>query len=441
MYPPIQLTNSLHRKKETFSPLNAPHVGMYVCGVTPYDHAHLGHARCYVTFDTLARLLKFAGYQVTYVRNYTDIEDKIIAKAVQNEQSVDQIATTFITSYQEDMAKLNCLTPDIEPKVTTHIPEIIAFIEGLVSSGNAYTTNGDVYFDITTHATYGTLSGKKLDDLIAGSRVAVNEQKRNAGDFALWKGNSNREFWDSPWGYGRPGWHIECSAMAHKHLGNTVDIHGGGMDLMFPHHENECAQSESLTKKPLANIWLHNAFININKEKMSKSLGNAVNLKQVFTSIDPMVLRFYFLQHHYRTPLDFEPAEFEGVKTAYKKLCTLNTDAPPDAQEHPDTKLIIGNITGALFDDLNTPKALGIIFEHLSIIKQHTSLRQEVVNVLQKVLGLTLNQLENAMQVTPEIALLLQERDNARQNKDWAKADALRTELTKLGYVAQDKKL
>lgn len=441
MLPLLQLTNSLHRKKETFQPITPAQVKMYVCGVTPYDHAHLGHARCYTTFDTLARLLKFVGYQVTYVRNYTDIEDKIIAKASQTGKSVDQVADTFIKSYQEDMAQLNCLIPDIEPKVTTHIPEIIAFIEELITAGHAYVSNGDVYFDITTHTTYGTLSGKKLDDLIAGSRVAINEQKRNPGDFALWKGNTTNEFWPSPWGYGRPGWHIECSAMAQKHLGRTVDIHGGGMDLMFPHHENECAQSESFTKQPLANIWLHNAFININKEKMSKSLGNAINLKQIFLTIDPMVLRFYFLQHHYRTPLDFEPAEFDGVKTAYKKLCALNTELIKDIHNREESTTITDDIMQALLDDLNTPKALGIIFEHLSIIKQSTTLRSRVVNILQNVFGLTLNQLENTAQVTPEIALLLQEREKARQNKDWAKADALRSELTRLGYVAQDKKL
>lgn len=439
---PLHFTSSLYRKKIALAPINPEHIKMYVCGITPYDHAHLGHARCYVTFDSLFRLLKYSGYKVTYVRNYTDIDDKIITKAIQTEQSPEQVATFFIRSYQEDMERLNCLSPDIEPRVTTHIQEIISFIEKLIANGNAYVIQNDVYFDISTHATYGTLSGKKLDDLIAGSRVAVNDQKRNAGDFALWKGNTNKEFWPSPWGHGRPGWHIECSAMARKHLGDTVDIHGGGMDLMFPHHENECAQSESLTQIPLANIWLHNAFININKEKMSKSLGNAINLKQVFTSIDPMVLRFYFLQHHYRTPLDFEPAEFDGVKTAYKKLCGLNINSGTDFTEKNISQAsIIKEIVAALCDDLNTPKALGIVFENLSTIKQNDTLRKEIITILQEVLGLTLTQIENPTEITPEIALLLQERETARQNKDWARADALREKLSQLGYVARDKKL
>ncbi len=437
---PLQLTNSLSKKKEPFVPQHPPHVNMYVCGITPYDHAHLGHARCYVAFDTLARFLTIAGYSLTYVRNYTDIEDKIINKAHQLGQSIDQVANTFIQSYKEDMKRLNCSEPDIEPKVTTHIQEIITFIEGLVTNGNAYIIGLDVYFDITTHAQYGNLGGKKIDDLIAGSRVAVNATKRNPGDFALWKGNAEGQFWPSPWGSGRPGWHIECSAMAYKYLGSTVDIHGGGMDLMFPHHENEIAQSECLTGKPLARFWLHNAFININKEKMSKSLGNAINLKQIFESIDPMVLRFYFLQHHYRTPLDFEFSEFEGVKTAYNRLCALSSLASTTPQSINLEDPLIATIMQALSDDLNTSKALGIIFEHLSTIKQSATICQQIRLILRDIFGLTLEPINEPNNITPEIALLLQAREEARKNRDWAKADALRAELAHLGYTVQDKK-
>lgn len=435
----LQFTNSLSRKKEFFVPLHAPQVHMYVCGITPYDHAHLGHARCYVTFDVLAKLFTFLGYQVRYVRNYTDIDDKIIFKAEQLGASIEEVANTFIQSYQEDMARLNCQQPSIEPRVTTHISEIIEFIEGLLCSGHAYLIDNDVYFDISTYAGYGKLGGKNLEDLIAGSRVRVNTTKKNPGDFALWKGAPEGKFWKAPWGYGRPGWHIECSAMAKKHLGNTIDLHGGGMDLIFPHHENELAQSESLTQQPLARFWLHNAFININKEKMSKSLGNAINLKQLFNTIDPMVLRFYFLQHHYRTPLDFELSEFEGVKTAYKKLCSLKEAAaiPHSASSSP----IIEAIIEALTDDLNTPKALGIIFEHLSTIKQNASLAAEVVEILQKIFGLKLESIEPIQEITPQIEDLLQQREEARKNKDWAKADALRAKLNELGYRVQDKKL
>lgn len=438
MLPNLQFTNSLTRKKESFTPKQPPHIGMYICGITPYDHAHLGHARCYVTFDVLARFLTFLNYQVTYVRNYTDIDDKIIVKAEQTGQSIEQVATTFINSYQEDMATLNCKPPQIEPRVTTHIPEIISFIEDLIKSGHAYVVGGDVYFDITTFATYGNLSGKNLPDLIAGSRVAVNTTKRNPGDFALWKCAPEGQFWQSPWGYGRPGWHIECSAMVKKHLGDTVDIHGGGMDLLFPHHENERAQSESLTGKPLSHLWLHNAFININKEKMSKSLGNAINLKQLFTTIDPMVLRFYFLQHHYRTPLDFDISEFDGIKTAYKKLCSLRDVSMPENVQHDSP--ITNAVIQALQDDLNTPKAIGIIFEHMQSIKQNTVLCSKVVYILQNIFGLTLESATISHKITPEIAHLLQEREIARKNKEWARADALRDELTKLGYQVQDKK-
>jgi cysteinyl-tRNA synthetase len=437
---PLQFTNSLSKKKEPFLPQHPPHVTMYVCGVTPYDHAHLGHARSYVAFDTLARFLRIAGYSLTYVRNYTDIEDKIINKAHELSESTEQVANTFIQSYQEDMKELNCLEPNIEPRVTTHIQEIITFIEGLVRNGNAYILGLDVYFDITTDTRYGNLSGKKIDDLIAGSRVAVNLTKRNPGDFALWKGNSKGEFWSSPWGNGRPGWHIECSAMAYKYLGATVDIHGGGMDLMFPHHENEIAQSECLTGKPLALLWLHNAFININKEKMSKSLGNAINLKQIFKSINPMVLRFYFLQHHYRTPLDFEFSEFEGVKTAYNKLCALSSLAEIIPQTINLKEPLVTTIIQALSDDLNTSKALGIIFEHLSAIKQNITLCKEIIFILQEIFGLTLEPINEPNNITPEIALLLQAREESRKNRDWAKADALRAELAHLGYTVQDKK-
>ncbi|MBM3886373.1 cysteine--tRNA ligase [Candidatus Dependentiae bacterium] len=443
MLPKLQFTDSLSKKKTTFTPEQIPQVNMYVCGITPYDHAHLGHARCYVAFDTLARFLRLSGYSVTYVRNYTDIDDKIINKAEQLNLSIEEVANTFIKSYQEDMNLLNCLPPTIEPRVTTHIQEIISLIEKLITKGHAYVLDHDVYFDITTYHSYGSLSGKKLDDLIAGSRVAVNTTKKNPGDFALWKGNATQEFWASPWGYGRPGWHIECSAMAYKHLGATIDIHGGGMDLMFPHHENEIAQSECFTGQKLANLWLHNAFININKEKMSKSLGNAINLKKVFESIDPMVLRFYFLQHHYRTPLDFNFTEFEGIKTAYKKLCTLT--APSHTSSLPinnhDEYPIITMILQALRDDLNTSKALGIIFEHLNVIKQDKTLCHQIVIILQDVLGLTLTPISEQCDITPKIALLLQEREEARKNKDWAKADALRSELAQLGYAVQDKKI
>ncbi len=316
----------------------------------------------------------------------------------------------------------------------------------LLKNGNAYIIDNDVYFDISTFKDYGKLSGKNIADLIAGHRVTTNvSRKRNPGDFVLWKGDDQESYWQSPWGRGRPGWHIECSAMAHKYLGKTFDIHGGGMDLTFPHHENEIAQSESITHAPLAQMWLHNAFININHEKMSKSLGNALNLKETFRVVDPMVLRFYFLQHHYRTPLDFNIFDLKGVKIAYQKLAALAEDfhfQDPAAIGTLDSlPAFCRSIGEALLDDLNTPKALGIIFENLNEIKKNASTRGWVVGMLQSVFGLTLVPLKKQEQhITPEIEDLLREREIARQTSNWSRADALRERLKNLGYLVQDKK-
>ncbi len=320
----ISLTNTLTRKKELFAPADASKIKLYVCGITPYDYSHLGHGRAYINFDLLVRLLKFLGHNVTFVRNFTDIEDKIINKAIQEgiPEGFRTIAERYINAYHQDMYQLNCLEPNYEPRVTQYIPEIIDFISKLIDKGHAYVIDHDVYFDIASFASYGKLSGKKLEDLAAGARVGVDERKKNPGDFALWKGNEEENFWSSPWGYGRPGWHIECSVMANALLGETLDIHGGGQDLMFPHHENEIAQSECLHNAPLSHFWLHNAFININKEKMSKSLGNFLTLRDTFKTFDPMVIRFFMLQHHYRTPIDFNDEDVQAAEVAYKKIVT-----------------------------------------------------------------------------------------------------------------------
>lgn len=445
----LTLTNTLTKKKEAFAPSKADQVKLYVCGITPYDYSHLGHGRAYINFDLLVRLLKFLEHKITFVRNFTDIDDKIINKSIQEGGTPNgfrAIADRYINAYHEDMYRLNCLEPDYEPRVTQYIQEIIEFTSKLVDKGHAYVIQNDVYFDIASFPSYGKLSGKKLEDLAAGARVGVDERKKNPGDFALWKGNEEGEFWSSPWGYGRPGWHIECSVMAKALLGQTLDIHGGGMDLMFPHHENEIAQSESLHDLPLAHFWLHNAFININKEKMSKSLGNFLTLRDTFKIFDPMVLRFFMLQHHYRTPIDFNDEDVQAAQVAYKKIvASMQLIDVTDEQKNSSLESVMTNpvaraMLEALCDDLNTPKFLGLVFEN---IKQWDSQTAVLVKILlQSVLGLTLKPLEEeAVLITPEIQELIDARQAARKAKDWARADALRDQLKELGVEVNDKKL
>lgn len=443
----ITLTNTLTQKKEPLNSHDNDHIKLYVCGITPYDYSHLGHGRAYINFDLLVRLLKLLGKKLTFVRNFTDIDDKIITKSIQeygNPSEFRTIADRFINAYHEDMHHLNCLEPDYEPRVTQYIQEIIDFTQGLIEKGHAYVIQNDVYFDISSFPSYGKLSGKKLEDLIAGARVDVDTRKKNSGDFALWKGCEEGTFWQSPWGYGRPGWHIECSVMAKALLGQTLDIHGGGMDLMFPHHENEIAQSESLHEKPLSHLWLHNAFININKEKMSKSLGNFLTLRDTFKTFDPMVIRFFILQHHYRTPIDFNQDDVQAAQVAYKKLIQMYADISSPAEainindflNNPITRLMLE----ALCDDLNTPKFLGLVFEHTK--NSDVVTKTLVKTLLQKALGLTLKPLEALeVTITAEIQELLDARDAARAAKDWARADALRDELRELGIEINDKKM
>ncbi|MFH1831373.1 MAG: cysteine--tRNA ligase [bacterium] len=445
----IFFTNTLTKKKELFVPVNKDNIGVYACGITPYDYAHLGHARCFINADIFIRFLRFMNYDVTFVRNYTDIDDKILAKAEQSgvAHNYAQITEKFIRAYQEDMQALHCLTPDHEPRVTQHIPEIINFIEQLIDNKKAYVIDHDVYFNLSSYPEYGKLSGKKIDELEAGSRVKVDPRKKNPGDFVLWKGNNDKHFWLSPWGYGRPGWHIECSVLAKKYLGSTIDIHMGGQDLMFPHHENEIAQSESLHHAPFARYWIHNAFVNINKEKMSKSLGNFITLKDIFKEINPMVLRYFFLQHHYRTPIDFNIDELTGVQTAYKKLIAQLGSPIVEQKTNPDYKQFaslnepIKSMLEALSDDLNTPKFLGLVFQNLDLITQSPELCAATKILLQNVLGLNLQPIqEKTIEITPEIQKLIDEREKARETKNWTRSDQLRDQLLQLGIKVQDKK-
>src|SRR3990167_3400048 len=322
----LQISDTLSGNKVPFEPLNKDKISMYVCGVTPYDHAHVGHGRCYVTFDLLYILLKNLGYNVKYCRNFTDVDDKLLNKAEKelgDRLRYKEVADKFINSFNEDVKELQCKTPNFEPRVTETIPEIIDLIQGLIDNGKAYIVDGDVYFSVRSFKDYGKLSKRKLEDLKAGARVDINDKKKDPLDFALWKAEKEGDFWKSPWGYGRPGWHIECSAMAKKFLGNQIDLHAGGMDLIFPHHENEIAQTEACTGEQFSKYWMHNAFVQIDKEKMSKSLGNFFTLKDVLKKYDPQVVRYYYLSHSYNVPLDFSFDELEKIQKSYKRLVNI----------------------------------------------------------------------------------------------------------------------
>lgn len=442
----ITITNTVTGTKEPFEPREPGKVKLYVCGITPYDYAHVGHGRCYIIFDVLYRLLQLQGYKVTYCRNFTDIDDKIINKAQEelgDSKRYPEITQKFIQAYTQDMVALNCLTPDHEPRVTQMIPEIIAFITGLIDAGKAYVANGDVYFSIQAFPAYGKLSKHKLEDLRAGARVDVSDIKRDPLDFALWKSEKEGTFWPSPWSYGRPGWHIECSVMASTLLGNHIDIHAGGQDLIFPHHENEIAQSEGLHGAPFSKYWMHNGFVRINQKKMSKSLGNFFTLREVFKHFDPLVVRFYLLTHHYRAPLDFSFDDMQAATKSYQKIIRAFAGAQCallSVQDLKDTQ-VAAKMLAFLCDDLNTPGMFGVLFENLDTLKEDEHERCAVKQLLTQVLGLTLQPLpEKKVEITPEIEQLIKEREQARANKDWAAADAIRDKLLAMGVEIQDKK-
>ncbi len=441
------ITNTMTGKKERFKPIQPGVVTIYACGITPYDSAHIGHGRSYVSFDLLYRWLTFLGYDVVYCRNITDIDDKLLKKA--EEQLGDrlrykELADKFIAQYHNEMEALNCTTPRYEPRVTENMPIIIDFIQELIDLGHAYVANGDVYFSINTFKNYGKLSKQQPDELRAGERVEIDDRKKDPLDFVLWKGDKEGTFWSSPWGYGRPGWHIECSALAMHYLGDQIDIHGGGRDLVFPHHENEIAQSESRSKKPFANYWVHNGLISIEKEKMSKSLGNVLLLEEICKQYDPMVLRFYFLLHHYRSPLEFSFKELDAAQKNYKRLSklfssvTVGTYTLDELNKFP----IIERMLQFLDDDLNTPGMFGVLFESLDELEKDSKQLQAAKQILHDVLGLSLVPIvEKQQEITPEIKKLIAQREQARAQKEWARADAIRDQLQALGFDVQDKKV
>ncbi len=449
MTPALMLTNTVTGKKEHFVPLDPCRVTMYVCGVTPYDNAHVGHGRCYVSFDILYRTLQFLDYPVRYCRNITDIDDKIIHKAqnlYHDPMRYTDVAAPYIANFHDDMATLHCLPPDFEPRVTDNIESIIAFIARLIGAGKAYQIDGDVYFSVRDFPRYGRLSKHNIDDLKAGARVDPNEKKRDPLDFALWKREPEGNFWSSPWGFGRPGWHIECSALASHYLGQQIDIHAGGHDLIFPHHENEIAQTEAITGKPFASYWLHNGFIQINHEKMSKSLGNFFTLRDIFSAYNPTVLRFYFLNHQYKAPVDFSLHMLSSAQKTYERITRLLSDIPCDVNESILFSTIKSPVVRAmadiLLDDLNTPGLMGILFERWDTIKQDIQTLCEIKLFFHQVLGLPCRELpKQDIVITPEVQELLAEREQARSQKNWAKSDELRDRLRALGYQVNDSKI
>jgi cysteinyl-tRNA synthetase len=358
----LKIYNTLTRKKETFQPRVPGKIGMYVCGMTVYDYCHIGHARVMIVFDTVARYFRHKGYALTYVRNITDIDDKIIHRANENGEEFTALTQRFIDAMHEDEKALSVLPPDIEPRATQSIPAIIAMIEALITKGLAYAgTNGDIFYSVSKFESYGKLSGKNLADLQVGERVDVDHAKQNPLDFVLWKmAKADEPSWDSPWGAGRPGWHIECSAMSTCCLGNHFDIHGGGMDLQFPHHENEIAQSEGATGETFVNVWMHNGFVRVDNEKMSKSLGNFFTVREVLKQYQPEVIRFFILQSHYRSPLNYSDEQLNDAKAGLTRLYTALRDVEViDAPLEGDYKI---RFERAMGDDFNTPVAVSVLF-------------------------------------------------------------------------------
>ena len=460
----IRFYDTLQGKKVRFVPLEKGKVGIYACGVTVYDRCHLGHARGAINFDVLRRFLERVGYDVTFVKNFTDVDDKIIQKAVESNLSPERLGGRMIELHDEDMSALYVLPPHFAPKATGHVKEMVAMIETLFEKGFAYEAEGDVLFRAERFRRYGELSGKKTDELQAGARIAVSENKEKPSDFVLWKGAKPGEpCWESPWGKGRPGWHIECSAMAKRYLGDRFDLHLGGSDLIFPHHENEKAQSECANGKPFANYWLHNGLVAIDGEKMSKSLGNSALIGDLVQAYHPELLRFYVLQSHYASNLDFTPEGVEAAKESLDKIYASLWNSPPvwetgTSPEKPGetTAKLCLPFFRCLADDLNTPKALGCLFNYVKILNGMKPKHPEkngyaqAVAVCASVLGL-LNSDPQAWFRSPRIrrtpssvlsperiSSLVEERENARRNKDFPLSDSIRRTLLDQGVGLKD---
>jgi cysteinyl-tRNA synthetase len=444
----LHIHNSLTRNKEEFVPMEPGKVRMYVCGMTVYDLCHLGHARVFVVFDMVTRWLRASGYQVDYVRNITDIDDKIIKRAQENGETPAALTERFITAMHEDERALGVLPPDHEPRATGYVAQMLAMIAQLEKNGLAYPApNGDVYYSVRGFADYGRLSGKSLDELRAGERVEIDPNKRDPMDFVLWKAAKPGEpAWDSPWGPGRPGWHIECSAMSAELLGNHFDIHGGGQDLQFPHHENEIAQSEGAHGCRFVNYWMHNGFVRVDNEKMSKSLGNFFTIREVLQKYDPEVVRFFILRAHYRSPLNYSDAHLDDARGALSRLYTALKNVParvePIDWSHPDAV----RFREAMDDDFNTPEALAVLFELAGSANRGDVVAASRLRALAATLGLLqrdamafLKAGASAGGVTEdEIEALIAARRAARQSKNFAESDRIRDQLIEAGIVLED---
>jgi cysteinyl-tRNA synthetase len=447
----IRFTNTLTRQIEEFTP-QGDVVSMYVCGVTPYDVSHIGHAMSYVVFDVLKRYLTWRGYKVKHVQNFTDIDDRIIERANRRDMSTDALVEKFVNAYLDDMRDLNVLPPDVYPYATREVPEMIDIIKGLIDKGFAYETSSpqsewsDVYYRVSSKADYGKLAHRSQDSLLAGARIEPGEQKENPADFALWKGaKAGEPSWDSPWGKGRPGWHIECSAMSLKYLGSQIDIHGGGEDLIFPHHENEIAQTEAYTGEvPFVRYWLHNAWVKMGDEKMSKSLGNFVTIRDALDKVGGDALRLWILTSHYRKPLTFSEDTLDAARHGIDRLRTAARSATADGDGDFDGSPYRDRFTEAMDDDINTPQALAVLFDLAREINRArddgkgVASAQRVLLELADVLGLRLEQNERSIEAAPFIDLLVQIRGELRSAKQFQLADRVRDGLAGLEIVLED---
>ena len=444
----IKFYNSLTNQKEEFVPIRKGEVGMYVCGMTVYDNCHLGHARAMMAFDILARYLRYQNYKVNFVRNITDIDDKIIDRANENSETIDALTDRTIASMHEDFLKLGLELPTNEPRATDHIEGMIQMISGLIDKGHAYQSeSGDVFFAVRTFPEYGKLSNKNIDDLNPGARIKEDESKKDPLDFVLWKSaKPNEPSWDSPWGLGRPGWHIECSVMSLENLGEHFDIHGGGPDLLFPHHENEIAQSECASDHKFANYWMHSGLLKINGEKMSKSLGNFAMLKDLYNSYHPEVIRYYLISSHYRSSLNFDNESLNQARSALTRLYQAISIASSQESDLHDRS--VSEFIKSMNDDLNTPEALSTLFGLAKLINssqdtQDQSMYASTMRELGKVLGLLNDSSEAFLQygaklTDEEIGRKIDERNKARDNKDFQKADQIRDELAAQGILLDD---
>jgi len=474
---PIKIYNTLTRKKELLQPIEEGHVKLYVCGITSYDYCHIGHARSFLVFDMIVRYLRYRGYKVTFVRNFTDIDDKIINRANEQNVSSEDLANRFIEEFYTDTDRLGILRPDLEPKATEHIPEMIDLIQELIDKDLAYQSGSDVYFRVEDFSGYGKLSGRNLEDMQAGARIEVNEKKQHPMDFVLWKGSKPGEpKWDSPWGQGRPGWHIECSAMSRKYLGETFDIHGGGQDLVFPHHENEIAQSMGSSGKPFANMWIHHGFVTIRDEKMSKSLNNFLTIREVLELYPPEVIRLFIFSTQYRNPLDFSRTALMDAETGLDRMydCLARIAGCKDigsgksvvsAKDREKIESLRQRFEFAMDNDFNTAQGLGLLFDAVKALNKVVQAVQskpsaedldllrtgsETARELAAIMGLLQQdpvayieskkqKLLSTLDISVEdIEKMVEERNEARQQKDWAASDKIRDQLLEHGIELQD---